>query len=55
MQFPKAKQQEIEVIRGGEPGKRGARWHKVTLDFFLGLRLGLRFLGTFKGLKATKH
>jgi len=51
MQFPKAKQQEIEVIRGGEPGRRGARWHKVTLDFFL----GLRFLGTFKGLKATKH
>jgi len=39
LQSPKAKPQvsKIEkVIRGGETGKRDARWHKITftLDFF---------------------
>jgi len=35
---------EIEVIRDGKDGKRGARWHKVTFTLdFLG---PWRFLGT---------
>jgi len=34
---PKAKPQvgEIEVIRDGKTGRRGARWYKVTFTFTL--------------------
>jgi len=36
---------EIEVIRDGKDGKRGARWHKVSIKSFLAL----------KGLKLFTH
>jgi len=36
MKTPKAKPQVGEIRKwGGEAGRRGARWHKVTLDFWI--------------------
>jgi len=32
---PKAKLQVSEIIRDGEAGRRGARWHKVTFTLTL--------------------